>query len=134
MTSLWHVKVGILLLKIGIASVFFYAGIASFLDPLSWVGYFPHWLRDLFPEALLSTGFSIFEIALALWVLSTWKTKYAALVSTFTLVGIIIANMNLIDILFRDLAILFSSLALFMLSPTQKTISHEHAGEKVSEA
>ena len=103
------------LLRIGLAIVFFYAAVASFLDPLSWIGFFPSFLRDMFDANKLLMFFSVFEIVLALWLLSGYRAFFAGLVAAATLAGIILGNLEILDIVFRDVAILFSALALMAL-------------------
>lgn len=100
------------LLRLAIASVFAYAAIASFIAPLNWIGYFPVFLRDIVPQQILLNGFSLYELVLSLWLLSGKKTFYAAVIATITLVGIIIANIGLTDILFRDFAIILAAASL----------------------
>lgn len=101
-----------ILLRLSVASVFLYAAIAATLEPYNWIGYLPQQLRNMFPAATLLHGFSLYEFLLAVWVLSGWKTFYAAILSSITFLGIIGANYAQLDVLFRDFAIFFSSLAL----------------------
>lgn len=103
------------LLRIGLAIVFLYAAIASFLDPLAWIGFFPSFLRDLFDANKLLMFFSVFEIALALWLLSGARAFLSGIVAAATLSGIILGNLEILDIVFRDVAILFAALALVVL-------------------
>ena len=110
----------LILLRISIASVFLYAAIASFLQPYNWIGYIPPVLKGIFPEQLLLFGFSTYELALALWVLSGWKTFFAASLAALTLLVIIAANYTQMDILFRDFAIFFAAGALIAASYTEK--------------
>lgn len=105
-------KAVFLLLRLSIASVFLYAAIASFIEPENWIGYFPVFLRNLLPEKILLTMFSSYEILLSLWILSGWKSFWSAILSALTLVGIIAFNISQLDIIFRDLTIIFASLAL----------------------
>lgn len=104
------------LLRAGLASVFLYAAVAAFIEPDAWIGYLPVFLRHMFPANLLLAGFSTYQILLSLWLLSGKKTFYVALLSALTLVGIIVANIGALDIVFRDFAILFAALALAALS------------------
>ncbi|HUZ92750.1 MAG TPA: hypothetical protein VNG29_01995 [Candidatus Paceibacterota bacterium] len=104
------------LLRIGLASVFLYAAVAAFIEPDAWIGYLPIFLRHIFPANLLLAGFSTYEALLSLWLLSGKKAFYAALLAAITLVGIIVANIGALDIVFRDFAIFFSALALAALS------------------
>lgn len=104
------------LLRAGLAVVFLYAAVASFIEPDAWIGYLPIFLRHIFPASLLLSGFSTYQILLSLWLLSGKKTLYAASLSALTLVGIIFANVGALDVIFRDFAILFSAVALAALS------------------
>ena len=103
------------ILRAGLALTFLYAAIASFLDPSSWVGFLPQFLRDIFPVVFLLTSFSLYELALALWLLSGKQVKYAAILSAVTLFFIMASNLSQLDILFRDVAIFFSAVALAVL-------------------
>ena len=103
-------------LRVGISVVFVYAAASSFLEPLSWVGYFPQWLHSLIPGTVLLPLFSIYQLALGAWLISGKKIFYSALLAAFTLFGIIIANFYSLEILFRDIAIMFAALALAVLS------------------
>lgn len=105
-----------LLLRIGLAFGFTYAAIASLVNPQAWVGFFPFWLRSLVAEPILLYGFSFFEIALSLWLLSGKKVFYAALVSAASLLAITVFNFALMDIVFRDVSLFFAALALAMLA------------------
>ena len=107
-------------LRAGLAIVFLYAAVASFLDPTSWIGFFPEWLRALFPATILRYLFSTYEIVLALWLLKGKQTFYAASLAALTLFSIIIFNTGALDIVFRDVAIFFSALGLVALSYERK--------------
>ena len=108
-------KLPSLFLRIGLAAVFIYAAIAAFLEPTSWIGFFPQWLRALAPDQLLLLGHSVSELILGLWLLSGWKTFYAALLSALVLVAIVVANPGMLDITFRDIGLFFAALALAAL-------------------
>lgn len=103
------------LLRIGLGAAFLYAAIASFLEPESWIGFFPIWLRNLAPANYLLMTFSIYEIILAIWLFSSKKIFYAASLATLTLAGIIVFNISTLDIIFRDIPILFLALALMVI-------------------
>lgn len=105
-----------LLLRLGLAVILLYAAIGSFLDPREWIGYFPDFLTDAVDRDLLLGAFSIYELALAAWLLSGVRVRYAALLTAATLAGIILANFNLFAITFRDIALIFASLALAALA------------------
>lgn len=105
-------KLVVFFLKLSIASVFIYASIAATLQPNNWIGYLPQFARSLAPASLLLLGFSFYQITLSLWLLSGWKTFYAAVLAALTLLAIMGVNLGQIDILFRDVAIFFAALAL----------------------
>jgi uncharacterized membrane protein YphA (DoxX/SURF4 family) len=105
-----------LLLRIGLAIVFLYAAIASFLDPAAWTVYLPSFLSAGSSANFFLNVFSVIEILLSLWLLSGKKTQYAAGVAAIMLVGIIAANLSEFDIIFRDVGLLFAALALAVMS------------------
>jgi len=111
-----HTHNAIFLLRIGLATVFIYAGITAFLEPLQWIGYFPQFFRELIPEHILLNGFSIYELVIATWLLSGTRLVSASFIASITFLGIIITNAHLIDILFRDIGLFFMSVALGILA------------------
>lgn len=108
------------LLRLGLAFTFAYAAIASFYAQQNWAGFFPRPLVDLVPIGILLAVFSIYELALAAWLLSNRKTFYAACLSALTLVGIIVFNFGALDIVFRDAGLFFAAAALAALSYRRK--------------
>jgi len=101
-----------ILLRAAIASVFIYAAVASFLAPENWIDFFPLFLQNAVPHPFLIDFFSAFELVLAVWLLSGKLTFYAALVAILTLGGIIVFNLSLLDIVFRDFAIILAAASL----------------------
>lgn len=105
-------KLPLLFLKLSIASVFLYAAVAATLQPFNWIGFIPQFATVIAPADILLRFFSLYQLLLALWVLSGRKAFLSSLVSAVTLLGIIVANWGDLDILFRDFAIFFAALAL----------------------
>ena len=101
-----------LILRIGLAFTFIYVAISSFINPTSWLGFFPKFLQ----KEIILTIFSIYEIFIGLWLITNKKIFYASILSSITLFGIIIFNLGAMDIIFRDVAILFAAIALAILS------------------
>jgi|SRR3989344_1830641 len=99
-------------LRLGLAVVFFYAAISSFLSPQNWIGFFPRFLQ----VSWILTLFSVYEMILGLWFLSNKKVFYASILSALTLFFIVVFNITLLDVIFRDIAIFFMALALAALS------------------
>ena len=108
-------KLASFLLRIGLAIVFLYAATASFLDPQSWVGFLPAWMRLIVPGTILLPIFSIYEIALSLWLLSGWRGFESGLLAAATLLAITVANIGAFDIVFRDVAVFFAAIALAVI-------------------
>ncbi len=103
------------LLKLTIASVFLYAAVAATLQPDNWIGYIPGIIMQKFNGQILLFLFSLFQIILSIWILSGKKLFYSALLASLTLLAIMAANFSQLDILFRDFAIFFASLALMVI-------------------
>jgi hypothetical protein len=104
------------LLRAGIATALMYAGTAALLDPFSWVGFLPYWIEAVMPRGVVLTAFSIYEIFLALWLLTSKRAFLASGLSSATIFFIIAFNVASLDIVFRDVPILFASLALMALT------------------
>lgn len=100
------------LLRVGLAFSFAYAAFGSFTNPNVWAGYLPVMLTNIFDAHALLQVFSVYEIALAVWLLSAKFTRYAAGLTALTLAGIIIGNPHSFDITFRDISLVFAALAL----------------------
>jgi uncharacterized membrane protein YphA (DoxX/SURF4 family) len=114
-------KIASWLLRLGLAGAFLYVAVASWLDPFSWIGFFPQFLRDLMPAQTLLTLFSVYEIVLGLWLLLGKQLFYAGLLSAATLIGIVVFNLGAMDILFRDVSLSLAALALAALSNNKES-------------
>jgi len=113
-------KLALFLLRLGIASVFLYAAIAAYLEPQNWIGYIPQFFRNIFPANVLLMLFGAYQIILSLWLLWGKKIFWASLLSILTFIAIIIANIWSLDIVFRDIAILFAAFSLAVLTYESK--------------
>lgn len=107
------------LLRAGAAFTFAYPPLRAVVDPVSWLGYLPSFVRALparmgFPvdPLILLHGFGVIEIVLALWILSGRHIRIPAILATLMLVAIVVFNWADIDIVFRDLSIACMTLAL----------------------
>jgi hypothetical protein len=102
-------------LRVGLAIVFLYAGIASLLTPTDWIGFIPAWVRSMVPAEMFLMLFSAFEILLALWLLSGKRAFWSAIVSCITIFSITVGNLGALDIVFRDVTIFAMGVALAAL-------------------
>lgn len=105
-------RVAPLFLRVGLAIVFMYAAISSFISPNDWMGYLPGFVRDIMPATVVLTIFSVVELALAAWLLSGVRVRFAALFAATMLAGIVVSNISLLPISFRDIGLVFAALAL----------------------
>src|SRR3989338_3396514 len=103
-------------LRAGIAFTLLYAAVASFIEPTSWIGFFPQFVKQMgIPDAVLLRGFSAVEVVLALWLLWGKKLFIPSLASAGLLLGVAVFNLGALDIVFRDLGLAAAALALFFL-------------------
>lgn len=107
------------LLRSGLAIVFLYAAISSLLSPDRWVGFVPGFMENIISRENFLIIFSIYEIILSVYLLSNRRIFLVSILSSITLLFILAINVVQLDILFRDIAILFMSLALLALSKWQ---------------
>jgi hypothetical protein len=82
---------------------------------MDWIGYLPHFLVVHVAANTLLHIFSAYETALAIWLLAGIFIRYAGLVAALTFSGIILANIGVLAITFRDITMVFASLALIFL-------------------
>lgn len=105
-----------ILLRVGLAIVLAYAGIASLVSPDDWVGYLPDAMTDAVDASLLLKLFALYQMVLVIWLLVGVHLHIAGLLCTATFAGIVASNLALLEITFRDVALVFASLALTSLS------------------
>ena len=101
-----------LLLRTGLVVAFGYAAISSLVSPNDWAGYLPSILTSHISATLLLHVFSVYELLLVAALLSGVYLRYVALLCAATLGGIVLSNLSLLPIVFRDIALFFSALAL----------------------
>lgn len=111
----------ITILRWGLAFVFFYAAIASLVNPDNWIGYFPSFLLGILPDKLLLTAFSLYEIVLAALLFVGRKLAWASLFAAITLAGITVFNLGVLDVVFRDVGLTLAALALYELVRGERT-------------
>lgn len=100
------------LLRLGVAFAFIYPAFDAFFHPDAWIGFFPFFMRDYMSDALLLNAWGIFEIVIGIWILSGKKIFIPSLIATLSLIGIVVFNFSLIDILFRDIALALAAASL----------------------
>lgn len=114
-----------MILRWGLAFVFFYAAVASLRDPQTWIGFLPQFVVQGFPAPLFLTGFSVYELALAVWLFTGRKLVWASMLAAVTLATIVVVNPYAFVITFRDIGLVMAALALFELARERKTREEE---------
>ena len=104
------------LLRVGLAFVLLYAAFSQLMHPLEWTGYLPGFATNIFQPQALVTILAIYNIALAVWLLSGRWIRYAGLLCASTLAGIALLNLNQLVVTFRDIGLAFAALALVFLT------------------
>ncbi len=104
-----------LLLRAGVAFAFIYPAVAAYLDPISWIGYFPAFIRDLAGtgnELVLLHTFGLSELAIAAWLLFGKRHLVPSALAALYLGAIVVLNAGQMDVVFRDISILLMALAV----------------------
>lgn len=107
-------------LRVGLAYVFLFVAIVSFVNPSTYLFYVPKFVSEIIPANYFLSIYGVFEVILGLWLLSGKKSFYAALVAAALLFLITALNLAELGVLFRNVAIFFSALALAASSTDKK--------------
>lgn len=112
------------LLRIGVAFAFLYPPISAIFNPFAWIGYFPLFLTNIFPDPIVLLHlFGVVEVIVGLWILSGKKIFIPSGIAVIMLAGIIVFNFSQMDVLFRDIPILLMALALALKNmPNMKRV------------
>jgi hypothetical protein len=112
-----------LLLRLGVAFSFLYPPLDAFINPYSWIGYLPRFIRGVLPDMVLLHGFGIIEIAIALWILSGRRIFWPCMIAAGILLVIVALNLRDFEVLFRDLAIAAMALGLALMHRPARNIA-----------
>ena len=108
------------LLRAGLSIVLLYSAISALLNPLAWIGFVPSFIDNILGANNFLFIHSTFNIILGFWLLSNKKVFYASIITALFMFSIILFNFGALDIIFRDIAIIFMALALAVLSYREK--------------
>ena len=104
------------LLQIGLAFVFLYAGISSFIKPLDWIGFVPSWVSMFGVTRTVALHMhAVIEILLGLLFLTNFKIRFVAIIAAADLLAIISVNgfsPAIFTTTFRDVGLFFMALFL----------------------
>jgi hypothetical protein len=104
------------ILRFGLAFVFLYAAYISLLHTQLDYMFVPGFISQIIPIDLFLRVYGIFEISLALWLLSGKLGFYSALVSAGLIISLTTVNISEINTLFRNVAIITGAITLAVLS------------------
>ncbi|MDL2341937.1 MAG: hypothetical protein QFB87_02585 [Patescibacteria group bacterium] len=108
-------KFASLLIRIGLAVVFVYAAIDAFIEPAAWISYVPMFSNHFIDAKLALDLLSVFQIFLAIWLISGKFLKLSAIIAAAMLGGIMLFNIPTLLITFRDIGLVFAAVALLFL-------------------
>ncbi len=117
-----HLKLARLLLRFGLAFVFSYASLEMFLDPSKLMIYIPEFITRIVSTDFFLFSFGLVEVLLALWLVSGYKVRYAAIISFFLMAGFVGFNLDQFHILFRNIAIGLAAIALALIEEAEAVI------------
>lgn len=110
-----------LLLRLGVAFAFLYPPLNAVIDPYSWIGYFPGFVRALpLDEMLVLHLFGVVEVVIGLWLIWGKRLFVPSVAALVLLLAIVVFNLGDFQVLFRDLSIAAMALALAVLHRPQK--------------
>lgn len=104
------------ILRLGLAAVFLYAVVSSTQHPADWIGYFPTFMTNLVPALTLIKIFAVYQLALALWLLSGLYLRYVAWLCALTIAAIVLTNLSQLIITFRDIGLAAAAAALAQIA------------------
>lgn len=109
-----------LFLRLGLAFSFLYVAVSIFLNPVSWIGFVPKFAEIFLPVGKLIYAHAVLDAFLGIWLLTNRKIFYAAVLSAANLFLITALNLGAMEIVFRDVTIFFSAVALAVLTKNSR--------------
>ena len=104
------------LLRAGLCIVFLYAGTASLVNSANWIGFVPQWINNFISREAFLVAHGIADIFIGMWLISNFKPFWAGFAASLSLIAVISVNFAQLEIIFRDVAILFSALSLMAIT------------------
>jgi uncharacterized membrane protein YphA (DoxX/SURF4 family) len=104
------------LLRSGLAFVFLYASVSAMLDADAFVRYVPGIVSSAVATHVFLPLFAVYELGLAVGLLSGRRTYPLAVLAALTLGAIVVVNPDAFAVLFRNVAIICAALSLAVQS------------------
>jgi hypothetical protein len=104
------------LLRFGVAFTFLYASISAFINPEPWLGYFPVFMRAWNIDSILLVTWGGGEFIIGIWLISGYRIFLPSIAAAGLMLGIFITDFDSLHIIFRNVSILCTSIALAIIS------------------
>ena len=104
-----------LILRLGLAFSFAYAAISAAFHPDDWISYFPSFMIEYINHSFLLSSWGLFEIAIAVWLVYGKRIFIPSVLAFLSLIGLIVTNLTGFEVIFRDVTIAATALALALL-------------------
>ena len=113
---------GPILLRIAVAFAFLYPPFDAVSHPDAWISYFPQFMLGHISDTVLLTGWGVLSAGIALWILLGKKIFIPSVLATVILLLIVLFNLPVFEVVFRDVSIALVSATLAWWSRTTRTI------------
>ncbi len=121
------------LLRFGVAFTFLFAAISAFVNPSPWLSYFPSFLRTMMSDATLLYMWGGAEIVIGVWILSGKKIFIPSIMAAGLMLGIFIFDFGSIKVIFRNVCILSTSIALAIITNPHYRFHFVHEKHEATE-
>lgn len=119
-----RVDYAILILRLGLALVFFYFALDKFFNVQGYIATFKTLgVPEMFASSFFVIAFGALEFIIALNLLAGWQTKSMSLAATLVILSIVLTFwLRTGEILIRDIGLIAMALALILLGPGRFSI------------
>lgn len=121
------------LLRFGVAFTFLYASISAFINPTPWLSYFPDFIRSMTSDDILLATWGGGELIIGIWLLTGYRIFIPSVLSAGLMLGIFIFDLKSIHIIFRNVCILCTSIALAIISNPHYHFHFSHGKVRAEE-
>lgn len=121
--------VGLLVLRLGLATVFLWFGFSQLVDGINWVSIVPDWAVQLFrlPPAMIVLANGLFEVVFGALLAMGFKVRHIAFAFALHLVPIIV-TLGPSPSGVRDFGLCMAALALGLLATPTRNYAHQQTG------
>lgn len=104
-----------MIIRVGLAAVFLYAAIDAFKEPNAWISFIPAFSTKFIAAKTALDLISVFQIGVAIWLVTGKYLTYTALTAIGLLAGIMVFNPETFLVTFRDIGLIAAAAALIFL-------------------